>query len=124
MKQIKTSELQGKALDYCVAVCEGHKFGIYAGGRIAKIYEGPPNWFEPSSNWSQGGPIIEREKIDVEYRKQSFGDGDPHWYAIHPKNAGGLIRYSGRGSNALQAVMRCYVASKMGEMVLIPDELV
>lgn len=50
--KLKTSELTGAALDWAVAKCEG---AVGMNDRLA--------WYTPSTNWAQGGPIIEREKI-------------------------------------------------------------
>jgi hypothetical protein len=56
---MKTSELQGAALDWAVMKCDG----------ICKDF--PAYWVDeyPSTNWAQGGPIIERERIDLDKRK-------------------------------------------------------
>lgn len=73
--------------------------------------------FYPSSDWEQGGPIIERERI---------------W--LDPVEAGGTFRgerqteagwlarawghvYNERGPTPLIAAMRAYVASKFGDEV-------
>jgi len=65
-----------------------------------------------STDWSQGGPIIEREKIATDY------DHDV-WNAAKY----GLSWYVG-GPTPLIAAMRCYVASKLGDEVDVPEELV
>lgn len=68
--KIKTSELTGTALDWAVAKCEG-KNGVLHDDGITRcivtaaasgVYKG--TW-KPSFNWSQGGPIIEREGIST-----------------------------------------------------------
>ena len=51
MKQIKTSELTGKSLDYCVAKCENN-FPVNLVDVDSSYY-----WTH-SSDWSQGGPVI------------------------------------------------------------------
>jgi hypothetical protein len=67
--------------------------------------------FEPSENWAQGGPIIERERITLLYQ---YGDGyDAYRHTGHKQ----------RGPTPLIAAMRCYVASKLGDDVAIPEEL-
>lgn len=91
--KIKTSELTGAALDWAVAKCEGIRKPDLVGG-----FDGIGNYsepWEPSTNWSQGGPIIERE----------------------------AAQYECFGPTPLIAAMRCYVASKLGDEVEIPDEL-
>jgi len=67
--------------------------------------------FTPSTDWAQGGPIIEGEKIDVLY------EHDLRWVAVPQK---GIESY---GPTPLIAAMRCYVASKLGDEIEIPTEL-
>ena len=100
--KVKTSELQGAALDWAVAECE-------------QFVE---DEFEPSENWADGGPIIEREEISIEFGRAEFKSawiayklGSPH--EDNPKF----------GSTPLIAAMRCYVASKLGDEIEIPEEL-
>ena len=112
---MKTSELTGAALDWAVAKCDG-----------APEYIVSTDWYSPSTNWAQGGPIIERENITIERNVKLRGCavvGFYDWRASHPKNYGGLIRYSGVGPTPLIAAMRCYVASKLGDDINIPEEL-
>ena len=95
---MKTSELTDAALDWAVAKCEGRKdndFGWW--------------WdnYKPSTDWAQGGPIIEREKITLDV----FEDGV--WVASEYQE----------GPTPLIAAMRCYVASKLGDEIEIPEEL-
>ena len=98
---MKTNKLTGIALDWAVAKCEG--FPVRDGF--------DDNCPEYSTNWAQGGPIIERERIDVLY------EHDLRWIAVPQK---GIESY---GPTPLIAAMRCYVASKLGDEVDIPEEL-
>jgi hypothetical protein len=72
--------------------------------------------FEPSTNWAQGGPIIEREAITV-------SEGSPvvglEWMACDRGST-----HIQHGPTYLIAAMRCYVASKLGDDVSIPEELI
>lgn len=70
--------------------------------------------FQPTSDWSQGGPIIERECIAI-HRDMRFAE--TIWVAGIPFNQ------NLSGPTPLIAAMRCYVASKLGEEVEIPEEL-
>lgn len=63
--------------------------------------------YSPSTSWSQGGPIIEREGIGLVPK----ANGE-QWSA-------GIDQFITGGDTALIAAMRCYVASKFGEEV--PD---
>lgn len=82
----------GHALDAAVAALEG-----------ADV-ENPPAY---STDPSLGHPIIEREKIDLEY-DSIIGD----WRAVHPKHSYGPPWASAHGPTALIAAMRSYVLSK------------
>jgi hypothetical protein len=97
---MKTSELQGAALDWAVMKCDG----------ICKDF--PAYWVDeyPSTNWAQGGPIIERERI------ATWINGNDDWTATD-----GIKTTT--GETPLVAAMRCYVASKLGDEVEVPDEL-
>ena len=98
--QMKTNELTGAALDWAVCVAE---YGYGADYKTNRY----------STNWSHGGPIIEREGIAT----RENGDSDD-WYACKRWDNHGKF-----GPTPLIAAMRCYVASKLGDDVEIPEEL-
>lgn len=104
---IKTQDLTGPALDWAVAKCEGC-VDAENDIDIGWILEGG---FNPAVNWREGGPIIEREKIAIKENGYSY------WFA---KVQGGKWV---RATTPLIAAMRCFVASKLGEEVEIPEEL-
>lgn len=105
---MKTSELADPALDWAVAKCEGVN--------LLNIYDEIQMAFCPkySTDWSQGGPIIEREMIWLR-AMSSF------WHAQYGKSDEAI--WNGIGPTPLVAAMRCYVASKLGDEVEIPKEL-
>jgi len=114
--KIKTSELIGRALDWTVARCEG--ILLTPSGYIEYVIDHLNSEFTkyaPSTNWSQGGPIIKREHITL---KSPTNQLTMNWEAS-----------SGRHQNLqwahdpLIAAMRCYVASKLGDEVDVPEEL-
>jgi hypothetical protein len=115
--RIKTSELQRDALDWAVAKAEGQTSFYFDGydynPQTLQIYTagGCSRRFNYSSNWLQGGPIIEREKISLE----SF---PMDWEATSSN-----FKVKQTGPTPLIAAMRCYVASKLGDEVEIPEEL-
>ena len=106
--RVKTNELSGSTLDWAVAVAEG---AVWATWRFIEAYEnGEMNY---QKDWAQGGPIIERERICVTATPSA------HWDAR-------TIDYPPRyisGQTPLIAAMRCYVASKLGDEVEVPVEL-
>lgn len=118
MKQ-KTSELTGTALDWAVAKCEVPSLAHDNKGHIEHfkhLYNAHVlhQQFHYSTNWSQAGQIIEREGICVDLLLNG------QWIAASRKVEGATM-YS--GPTPLVAAMRCYVASKLGDEVDIPEEL-
>lgn len=118
MKKIKVSEAQGAALDWLVAKCEGVKVAISGCGRLWVDRGRRETWGGQVSytNWSQGGPIIEREGICFDKPEMSS-----QWICDKRMGSGRICRQY--GSTILIAALRCYVASKLGEEVEVPDEL-
>lgn len=113
---MKTSELTGDALDWAVAKCEPNMLDLYYSDENEPlILEEAPDYHQvwaPSTNWAQGGPIIEREGIDLKRVSDSCWDA-------HTDN----VNFYESGQTPLIAAMRCYVASKLGDEVDVPEEL-
>lgn len=113
---MKTSELTGAALDWAVAKCEGIELidGCYnrllVDGRMS-IGQSMLSPYKPSTDWAQGGAIIEREGISL---FNCYGDSE--WSAS-------TEAYEYHATTPLIAAMRCYVASKLGDEVDVPEEL-
>jgi hypothetical protein len=109
--KVKTNELQGAALDWAVAKCEGVKVAV---SEFNDLYFEDGSAPAYSTDWAQGGPIIERERISVWARGNE-------WAAetFIPNHQGD----EQEGPTPLIAAMRCYVASKMGEEIELPNEL-
>ena len=119
---MKTSELTGAALDWAVAKCEGqHLLDPYENKwELCWVLLGDDsgNYYAPSTNWAQGGPIIEREGISV------IEESDRTWTAnIYRYTDLDIPLYSEQGRAPLTAAMRCYVASKLGDDIQIPEAL-
>ena len=75
-------------------------------------------------DWSYGGPIIERWKINIgvpELWKETGVELASFWDAQVADASLDYIHQS--GPTPLIAAMRCYVASKLGDEVDIPEEL-
>ena len=116
---MKTSELTGLALDWAVAKCEGEEAELNHGEIVTWKYVNGQEYrlvWQPSTNWAQGGPIIEREDIQI---KKHISN----WIAL-PESAEFSEEQYQEGETPLIAAMRCYVASKLGDEVEIPNELV
>jgi hypothetical protein len=121
---MKTSELTGAALDWAVAKCAEWPMDIwYDEDELPMIRDDEvPEW-EPSTSWAQGGPIIEQEKITVVFRIMRDGSTN-YWATTEPNDLRADYEPVGLdGPTPLIAAMRCYVASKLGDTVNIPEEL-
>lgn len=120
MTKLKVSDLEGAYLDYAVAKCEGrsYTFSISTGGDYnGNTTHGHIRNY--SSNWSLAGPIIEKERIDIQAMINSGSDYD-EWSAIMGIGNRQCRRY---GPTPMVAAMRCYVASKHGREIEIPEIL-
>jgi len=112
----KTSELEGVQLDWAVATASGldvtvEDNGLYRvlAGTICLGWVGKQ--YSPSTEWSQAGPIIERERIWL-----AAPIGERHeWDASVADSTDGS-----RASTPLIAAMRAFVASKLGDEVEVP----
>jgi len=71
-------------------------------------------FYKPSTNWAQGGPIIEREKIGTLWEARNVWSASTKW------DDPAKVFY---GKTKLIAAMRCYVASKLGDNIEVPKEL-
>lgn len=125
MKTVKVSELTGAALDWAVAKCEGATdlrhdtvacwwFTLDGKDRVLSRGWSAQQNYAPSTDWAQGGPIIEREKIATDW------SGENDWCASCDTNPTRIFS----AATPLIAAMRCYVASKLGDTVDVPKELV
>jgi hypothetical protein len=128
---MKTNELTGAALDWAVAQCEGLNpilGSSFEGGCVEGLADYPfvylhepmkhniaaPAFYTgytPSASWWLGGEIIARERISL------LDQGGDYWQAI----CGWTEMF---GDTHLEAAMRCYVGSKLGNEVQIPEELI
>lgn len=97
---MRTSDLIGAALDWAVAKCEGLSHRLH--GRV-----------HYSTDWNLAGPIIEGEKIEIFIR-------DEEWFAYSSRSTPEDFH----GPTPLIAAMRCYVASKLGDEIDVPSELI
>ena len=142
MKEIKTAELTGPALDWAVARAKGipaeelyvqnwgsagkslYRRNRDEDGKLDGTYTtGPDMLF--SRKWEAGGPIIEREKIRISPNLNRTWSAQirhttTHPLVAHPVLAGWTNKH---GPTPLIAAMRCYVAAKMGDTIEIPKEL-
>lgn len=127
---IKASTLTGPALDWAVSKCEGLEVLILIDPIEVSLttvqdhlkYGG---WvFKPSTNWAQGGPIIDREFITVGPYHGTDGKAKGVFQAYIGWDKELLDPlFQSDGPTPLIAAMRCYVSSCLGETIDVPDEI-
>ena len=126
--KVKTSELNDLALDWVVAsidpnwqvIPEKEKFNAF-------LREHKYGNHHYSSSWKDGGPIIARESISFRKYHNPKSQNHGKCYAKVCKESGAMVYWSNRtdytGETELIAAMRCLVASKLGDEIDIPEEL-
>lgn len=129
--KIKTAELTGAALDWAVAQVVGVKVITDPNSprqrQMVEDAEAVNGWYcySPSTDWSQGGPLIEKYHITF----SSIWNG---WHSrlfatigfrrtISGENANGA---GGKEFNYLLAACRAVVVAEMGDEVEVPQELI
>lgn len=129
MPTINVSEATGPALDWLVWTAAGGATAYpktASGPTFLKLWKGnSAKYIHPSTDWAQGGPIIEREGIGffcnrtAERGARYTPDAGADWRAF-PFNKHHEHHF---GTTPLIAAMRCYVASKLGDEIEVPEEL-
>ena len=130
--KVKVAEASGRVLDYMVAVAAGHNIVWDSIAHWVDIDDtskligpgwkslGKPCGWSPSTHGGDGMPIIEQLRSDSAYQFLIESDGDNVHVLSWPSEH---VHFSGYGPTILTAAMRCLVASRLGEEVEVPDEL-
>ena len=144
---MKTSELTGTALNWAVAKAKGVALLDPYNNEWELCWtllaDNSGDYYAPSTNWAQGGPIIERERIELcSYSNDGVDTAFRHMgdergnYSHHEEYVVSVpevvtwtawVKYGSYkmdGPTPLIAAMRCYVASKLGDNVELPEGLV
>lgn len=120
---VKTSALKDEALDWAIASIEKLPRDVLT------IESGKPvvhrkYWDEITilrcefgTNWTQGGPIVERERICIDVGH------DGVWLACSKQNYEDRKEFINAGHTPLIAALRCYVQMRLGDEINVPDEL-
>lgn len=141
MTKVNVSELEGAALDWAVAQIDdrdvydldwrwvdGEMLGF---GTIANSQEfvcfrigepvvfGTIPMYSPSTDWSQGGPLIEKYRAWMDTDIQHGDPEDAEWSGMCEALEGRQMF----GTTPLIAAMRAIVAAEIGETVDVPKEL-
>lgn len=108
-----TKDLLGAELDAAVALAERRGLSLSLTGEQQQCFV-DGILFAPSTNWADGGPIIDRERMNF----ATVGTG--------PRDAAGHLpiiaiclnsRIAAEGPTHLIAAMRAFVADRLGESV-------
>lgn len=126
MKKVNTKLLSGSALCWAVAKASDRMLAPFdeAVIRYNNVYLQVngctmPHPFDPDTNWDIAGKHIESECISIVNAKN---DGVWSAYPYHEDTKVSLSMGKS-GPTPLVAAMRCFVATKLGEEVEIPEEL-
>jgi len=127
--EVKVSRLKGVALDWSVAKivwsdravcvvewpsCIRVEVPVSPGSEFRFVYA-------PSTDWSQGGPLIEQEGITLTYTHDVVRVAQA--YHIEDLFDDEREEYCQKGETPLIAAMRCIVARRLGLSVMVPTEL-
>ena len=118
--KIKTHELVGKALDWAVQKILFAQQDYVKPWVLERHTAGDPCG-SASSDWAQGGPIIEREGIELFISRNQEGQV-VRWFAYKGNPESNYDPHSGDGPTPLVAAMRCFCAN-LGEEVEVPENL-
>ena len=126
--KIKTQDLTGIQLDWAVAKClnwkdyneDGVPYIELDSSHMSRRF-GP---YKPSTNWEQAGSIIEQVKITISPNDDKNSMKQKLWvaYRIVTLFEDGFDHEYQYGPTPLIAAMRCFVASRIGDEVDIPEE--
>ena len=121
--KVKISDLTSIQLCYAVCTTEmpqlvwGSTIGLHwASNQIVVPELKEPDCYSPYTGWDMFGPILEREKITVPFPNTAQ-------LRVYPNDDSKSKLIFVEGSSYLEAAMRCYVASKLGDEIEIPEEL-
>ena len=90
--------------------------GILRGASL--VEELNARFWRPTTDWAQGGPLLEKYQIELLTIKIG-SDSVKHWCAFFHADS----RKYEKCHTALIAICRAIVAAKLGDVVLVPEEL-
>ena len=117
------SELVGALLDAAVAKADGlepriEPYRVTGGYGITFVRDEPvcvvrAEHFSPSSDWAHGGPIIDRESIDV-HKVNDSHFGARLWVRVDDDT---ITNRDSSGPTRLIAAMRAFVIARLGDEI-------
>lgn len=127
---VETSSLEGRALDWAVAIVEGWQPDRPADGQLKSnglvILVGthkPDSTkrfsYSPSTSWVCGGPLIEKFAIGLQSYSTELGGPPEYWVAASWEEGTPMLD----GPTPLVAACRTIVAHKLGATISVPAAL-
>lgn len=117
--RIQVSALTEPQLIWAIAKAEGYIDDCNSWLYLASVEEANDSEAWRPLSWSVAGPIIEREAHNLFKH-----NGGTDWCcACNVPRDGYTAIITADGPTPLIAAMRCYITSKLGENVEVPDEL-
>lgn len=123
--EVRVSNLVGAALDWAVAQVEGIETSWRYGRELVKVHdrggiklvESIRSIYSPSTDWSQGGPLVDKHHGGLHYEAHLV---DANFrYSSGPGRTG----FWCYGPTALIAFCRGLVKAKLGDTIQVPKEL-
>lgn len=128
--KVEPSTAEGIALDWAVGQCDRRTLYLAKSKRLMTADYGSFNhrhgapWYEPSSNWLQGGWIIQSNRITLDITDTAYDDKTDECIKLKtPEWWSSIGEVTARGSTPLIAAMRCYVAYQLKQAGLTAFEL-
>ena len=125
--KIKVSQATNVQLDWLAGTLEKVE-GLTYSERTKKCYGYDERKlmvrYSPTTSWAQGGEIIGREIGNLwKHNKLDPSEFDVWTAAAYHKAPDGTLLYYEEGPTPLVAAMRCFISSRLGDEVEIPEEL-
>jgi hypothetical protein len=117
--EMQVSGLVGPALDWAVWLAVNGEPGEACSTRKL-IFTADRTYWQPSEDWSQGGPLIDRYNLSLLAPDEGFSQ----WSVVKEWCHGNIEATYPESPTALIAVCRAIVTANLGEVVSVPAELV
>lgn len=124
--EMKVGELAGAALDWAVAVA-GNEEPMHIRDSEPRLWNEDHSFgYSPSTDWEQGGPLVEKYKPWLTPPVRDPDPEEPYGWDAEIYDAAGheVIGQAIGCPTALVAVCRAVVLAQLGPVVSVPAELV
>lgn len=117
IRTIKTEDLTGAALDWAVAKAAGQLDSVMMTHASHTLIHLDGHRWAPSTDWSQGAPLIERYSMMIDKNFEEFSTPEQPWFAQ-------TDFFWCIGETVLIAICRAVVRRQLGDTVNIPEGLI